>query len=48
VEHLPRCTEHGARVVVEPHDEGFGPVATLLDPAGNLFELVELTHNFGA
>ena len=45
-EHLPRCKDRGATVVTEPHDEGFGPVVTLADPQGNLFELVELTHEF--
>lgn len=37
----------GAEVVVPEHDEGFGPVVTLRDPDGNLFELVELSHDFG-
>jgi predicted enzyme related to lactoylglutathione lyase len=45
-EHLPRLRELGATVVVEPHDEGFGPVVTCADPEGNLFELVELRHDF--
>ncbi len=43
---LARCLERGASLVIEPHDEGFGPVATLSDPEGNLFELVELTYDF--
>lgn len=47
-EHLPKAKELGAEVVIEPHDEGFGPVVTLADPQGNLFELVELKHEFGA
>ena len=29
-----------------PHDEGFGQVASFKDPEGNLFEVVELTHEF--
>ncbi len=44
--HLAKFTEKGASVVTEPHDEGFGMVVTCSDPAGNLFELVELTHSF--
>lgn len=44
--HLGRLVELGAEIVIEPHDEGFGPVTTLADPQGNLFELVELTHEF--
>lgn len=46
-EHMPKCRELGAEVLVEPHDEGFGTVATLSDPEGNLFELVELNYAFG-
>lgn len=30
-----------------PHDEGFGPVASYLDPDGNTFEIVELRYEFG-
>lgn len=29
---------------IEPHDAGFGTVATYKDPDGNLVELVELRH----
>lgn len=47
-EHLDALQELGAQVVTEPHDEGFGMVVTLADPDGNLFELVELTHEFVA
>jgi predicted enzyme related to lactoylglutathione lyase len=47
-EHLARVRALGATVVIEPHDEGFGPVVTCADPQGNLFELVELRHEFGA
>jgi predicted enzyme related to lactoylglutathione lyase len=46
-EHLPKLKALGAIVVVEPHDEGFGPVVTCADPQGNLFELVELQYEFG-
>lgn len=37
----------GARQVQEPHDEGFGPVVSYLDPDGNTFEIVELDYAFG-
>jgi predicted enzyme related to lactoylglutathione lyase len=46
-EHLAKVEALGATIVVEPHDEGFGPVVTCADPQGNLFELVELKHEFG-
>ncbi len=29
-----------------PHDEGFGQVASYLDPDGNTFEIVELDYEF--
>ena len=32
--------------VNEPHDEGFGMVATYHDPEGNGFEIVELNYEF--
>lgn len=38
--------ELGATQVQPPHDEGFGPVASYLDPDGNCFELVELAYEF--
>jgi predicted enzyme related to lactoylglutathione lyase len=44
--HLERVRSLGAEVVIDPHDEGFGPVVTCADPQGNLFELVELAHDF--
>lgn len=47
-EHLPKMEALGATIVTPPHDEGFGMVVTCADPKGNLFELVELTHEFGA
>lgn len=47
-EHLEKVRALGASVVIEPHDEGFGPVVTCSDPQGNLFELVELRHDFGS
>lgn len=37
---------NGARCIQPVHDEGFGKVARYLDPAGNPFELVELTYVF--
>lgn len=46
--HLERARARGAEVIIEPHDEGFGLVVTCADPEGNLFELVELQHAFGA
>jgi predicted enzyme related to lactoylglutathione lyase len=36
----------GAKQVQPPHDEGFGLVASYLDPDGNQFELVELSYEF--
>ena len=38
--------ELDARQVQSPHDEGFGPVTSYLDPDGNTFELVELAYGF--
>lgn len=38
--------ELGARQLQGPHDEGFGPVASYVDPDGNAFELVELAYDF--
>ena len=46
-EHLDKLKELGATVVQDVHDEGFGPVVTLADPVGNLFELTELSYTFG-
>jgi predicted enzyme related to lactoylglutathione lyase len=43
-----RLARLGAACVWPPHDEGFGRVASFLDPEGNLFEVVELSHQFGA
>ena len=45
---VTRLETAGAQLVVAPHDEGFGPVATFRDPEGNLFEAVELHYEFGA
>lgn len=39
-------SELGATQVQPPHDEGFGPVTSYLDPDGNCFELVELAYEF--
>jgi predicted enzyme related to lactoylglutathione lyase len=36
----------GARCVQPPHDEGFGLVASFLDPEGNQFEIIELSYSF--
>lgn len=38
----------GAPCVQPVKDEGFGPVAAYLDPAGNRFEIVELHYDFAA
>jgi predicted enzyme related to lactoylglutathione lyase len=43
-----RLASLGAACVLPPHDEGFGRVATFLDPEGNPFEVVELSYRFGA
>lgn len=45
-EHAEKLTGLGAVQVVQPHDEGFGMVATWEDPEGNLFETVELRYDF--
>jgi predicted enzyme related to lactoylglutathione lyase len=37
----------GAPCIQPPHDEGFGLVASFQDPEGNLFEIVELSYQFG-
>jgi catechol 2,3-dioxygenase-like lactoylglutathione lyase family enzyme len=44
--YVVRLAEHGCKPVHEPHDEGFGPVASFRDPDGNLIELVELKYEF--
>lgn len=36
----------GAPCLQPCHDEGFGPVASHVDPDGNVFELVELSYRF--
>jgi predicted enzyme related to lactoylglutathione lyase len=41
-----RLERLGARCIQPPHDEGFGQVASFLDPEGNQFEIVELTYEF--
>lgn len=38
--------ELGAIQIKPPHDEGFGTVASYLDPDGNTFEIVELAYEF--
>jgi predicted enzyme related to lactoylglutathione lyase len=44
---MSRLRQVEARQVQPPHDEGFGPVASYLDPDGNTFEIVELNYEFG-
>lgn len=44
--HLQRVRDAGYSLWQEPHDEGFGLVASLRDPDGNLVELVELDYEF--
>ena len=43
---MARLERLGAAQVEGPHDEGFGPVTSWLDPDGNVFELVELRYDF--
>ena len=45
-EYVARLEANGYKCEREPHDEGFGPVASLRDPDGNLIELVELSFDF--
>jgi catechol 2,3-dioxygenase-like lactoylglutathione lyase family enzyme len=45
---LERLAAHGLMPVIAKHDEGFGPVAAIEDPDGNLIELVQLTYDFDA
>jgi catechol 2,3-dioxygenase-like lactoylglutathione lyase family enzyme len=44
---MHRLRQADVRPVQPPHDEGFGPVASYLDPDGNTFEIVELRYEFG-
>ena len=46
-ERLAQIAKAGVRPVIEKHDEGFGPVAAIEDPDGNIIELVELRYDFG-
>jgi glyoxylase I family protein len=41
-----RLERLGAVCLQEPHDEGFGVVASYEDPEGNTFEVVELAYAF--
>jgi predicted enzyme related to lactoylglutathione lyase len=41
-----RIENLGGKCVTPPHDEGFGMVASFLDPQGNQFEIVELAYEF--
>jgi catechol 2,3-dioxygenase-like lactoylglutathione lyase family enzyme len=43
---LERMAANGVQPVVPKHDEGFGAVAAIEDPDGNLIELVELNYEF--
>jgi predicted enzyme related to lactoylglutathione lyase len=36
----------GGKCIAPAHDEGFGQVASFLDPQGNQFEIVELSYQF--
>ena len=45
---MVRLSEVNSIQVIEPHDEGFGLVATYKDPEGNQFEIVELNYEFGS
>lgn len=45
---IQRLARLGARQIMPPHDEGFGTVATYLDPEDNPFEVVALAYDFGA
>lgn len=45
-DYVARLESYGYKPVQEPHDEGFGPVASFNDPDGNLIELVELKFEF--
>jgi predicted enzyme related to lactoylglutathione lyase len=48
VECRVRLERLGAPCIQPPHDEGFGIVASFVDPEGNQFEIVELTYEFGS
>lgn len=43
---VERLAAEGHSPYMDPHDEGFGPVAAFEDPDGNVLELVELTYEF--
>jgi catechol 2,3-dioxygenase-like lactoylglutathione lyase family enzyme len=43
---LTELAAKGIRPLIQKHEEGFGPVAAVEDPDGNLIELVELNHSF--
>ena len=43
---LERLAAKGVEPLIAKHDEGFGPVAAVEDPDGNLIELVELDYDF--
>ncbi len=43
-----RLERLGSPCIQPPHDEGFGKVASYLDPEGNQFEIVELSYEFNS
>ncbi|HWT11280.1 MAG TPA: VOC family protein [Allosphingosinicella sp.] len=43
---LAGLAANGIEPAIAKHDEGFGPVAAVEDPDGNLIELVELSYDF--
>ena len=45
-ERLGELARRGIRPILDKRDEGFGPVACIEDPDGNLIELVELRYDF--
>lgn len=45
-EAVARLGAAGHAPFIEPHDEGFGPLAAYRDPDGNVLELVELRHTW--
>lgn len=47
-ERLRELAARGICTVIEKHDEGFGPLAAVEDPDGNLVELVQLSYSFDA
>lgn len=46
IECQTRIEKLGGKCVTPPQDEGFGVVASFLDPEGNQFEIAELAYEF--